>query len=91
MFFNSHVVFQEGILFIVVCNLYLKRFVSKVSTFKKQTMKLSTSLLQVMLVAVAAGAIQSCKKPSADELKKKTEQKTNDNTTPRDCPACGMG
>ena len=54
-------------------------------------MKLSKSLLQVLLVAITAGSISSCKKPTTEELKKKETLQTNTSNTPGNCPACGMG
>jgi hypothetical protein len=54
-------------------------------------MKLSKTLLQAMIVAVTVGAISSCEKPYADEIKKKTTEKKQSERIPDGCPACGMG
>jgi type II secretory ATPase GspE/PulE/Tfp pilus assembly ATPase PilB-like protein len=66
---------------------------NKASTILKLIeMKLSKSLLQAMLIAVAAGTISSCKKP-ADEVKKPAKETEQTKTTAATdgCPACGMG
>lgn len=55
-------------------------------------MKLSKTILQAMLVAVTVGAISSsCEKPAVDKAKKATTEKTQTETVPDCCPACGMG
>jgi len=54
-------------------------------------MKIPKTLLQTIVIAVAAGSIASCKKP-VDEIKaaKEKTEKTTPNA-PESCPACGMG
>lgn len=55
-------------------------------------MKLSQTLLKAIMVAVTVGTITgSCKKPTADEMKKATTEKKQSETNPEGCPACGMG
>ncbi|MEO7766982.1 MAG: hypothetical protein ABIS01_06130 [Ferruginibacter sp.] len=54
-------------------------------------MKISKSILQAMLVAVTAGAISSCEKPTVDDGKKPGVEKPKVNNTAGQCPACGMG
>ncbi|HOZ80306.1 MAG TPA: hypothetical protein PLY34_20085 [Ferruginibacter sp.] len=54
-------------------------------------MKIPKTLLQTIVIAVAAGSIASCKKPT-DEIKAAKEK--TEKTTPKApdcCPACGMG
>jgi hypothetical protein len=55
-------------------------------------MKVSKTILQAMMVAIAVGTISSsCKKPGADEMKKNTTEKKQSQNIPESCPACGMG
>lgn len=54
-------------------------------------MKLSKSLLQAILVAVTAGAISSCEKPTVDEGKKPATENPKPGNFPEGCPMCGMG
>jgi len=56
-------------------------------------MKISTTLLRAMLVAVTAGVISSCEKPAVDAGKKTPTEKakTGSPNMPEGCPACGMG
>ncbi|MEJ7586437.1 MAG: hypothetical protein WKI04_02625 [Ferruginibacter sp.] len=54
-------------------------------------MKISKTLLQAMMVAVTAGIISSCEKPSADAGKKPATEKSKAGNVPEGCPACGMG
>jgi hypothetical protein len=63
------------------------------SYHNSNTMKLSKSVLQAILVAVTTGIISSCEKPKVDDGKKPAIEKPGQgsNQVPDGCPACGMG
>ena len=54
-------------------------------------MKIAKTVLQGMLIAITAGMISSCEKPTVDNAKKPETQTPKTSAAPQDCPGCGMG
>lgn len=54
-------------------------------------MKIPKTLLQAIVIAMAAGSIVACKKPKEEKKAAKENTEQNTQKTPELCPACGMG